>query len=102
VGFVEDFQILTAAALHDVIEDCEVQIGDIQQSYGKRIAMIVNELTHRSEQSKIEYVEQLKQATQEAKMIKLADRWDNILDLRMFKKDLFGGRPHWSISLKQE
>jgi guanosine-3',5'-bis(diphosphate) 3'-pyrophosphohydrolase len=93
VGLIDDFSVLAAAALHDVVEDCEVSVDEITTRYGERVALFVGEVTRRSGQNGREYVAQLAGASREGKTIKLADRWDNVLDLKTFRKPTFGDRP---------
>jgi hypothetical protein len=93
VGLIDDFEVLAAAALHDVVEDCEVSLDEIRTRYGERVGVVVGEVTRGADQDRKEYIAQLAGASREGRTIKLADRWDNVLDLRMFKKALFGNRP---------
>jgi len=93
VGLIDDFEILTAAALHDVVEDCEVKLDDIRSAYGERVAIVVGEVTRGADQIRSEYIAQLLGASREGKTVKLADRLDNVIDLKNFKKAIFGGRP---------
>jgi (p)ppGpp synthase/HD superfamily hydrolase len=90
IGQVEDYEVLTAAALHDVVEDCEVSIEYIASTFGSRIGLLVGELSRAPEQTDDEYVKQLRNATRDSKAIKLSDRWDNIVDLLTFRKERFG------------
>lgn len=93
VGLVGEYDVLAAAALHDVVEDCEVTIDYLKSTFGDRISAIVGELTRTPGQPRDEYIAQFNHASNEAKSIKLADRWDNVLDLSMFNKDIFGNVP---------
>lgn len=90
VGLIDDYEVLSAAVLHDVVEDCEVTLAHISKTFGPRVAHIVDELSKKPGQSSDEYLQQLKNATREAKTVKLADRWDNVEDLLTFKKERFG------------
>jgi hypothetical protein len=91
VGLVHDPDTLAAAALHDVVEDCGVSVSDLADRFGSRVAAVVGELTHAVTQSAADYAMQLKGGSTEARAIKLADRWDNLDDLRTFKSAVFGG-----------
>jgi len=90
VGQVEDYETLAAAALHDVVEDCNVPLESISETFGQTIASIVAELSKTPEQTSEEYLAQIKAAGTKAKVIKLADRWDNVVDLRTFHHERFG------------
>lgn len=85
-----DEDVLSAAALHDVVEDCNVTIDQIKSDYNQRIASIVDTITHKEGQTNGDYVTQLKNGEEEAKLIKLADRLDNIIDMVNIGKTIFG------------
>lgn len=90
VGLIDDYEILSAAVMHDVVEDCEVSLAYIETTFGKRVATIVDQLSKKAEQGAEGYLSQLKNANREAKTVKLADRWDNVEDLMSFRKERFG------------
>ena len=81
-------EIMVAAAyLHDVVEDCGVDISEIYSLFGEHIAAIVGELTtddqiegNRAERKKA-VREKIKKISWEAKLIKLVDRIDNLNEL---------------------
>ena len=83
--------ILCAALLHDVIEDCGVTKETIANEFNLGIAQLVDELTNKYSDY-LEHNEKL-QATYEhcrhlssgAIYVKLADRWDNLNDLKNWK-----------------
>ncbi|TFG06897.1 MAG: HD domain-containing protein [Promethearchaeota archaeon] len=83
VGFSEfdDEELMIAALLHDLVEDTDVNIDEVKEKFGDKIALIVNQLTIQDKDLKEEYLENLKHASRESKIIKLADRLDNLLDM---------------------
>jgi hypothetical protein len=91
---VSDYETLIAAALHDVVEDCDVEVGEIAELFGERTAELVETLTKRQEQTDSEYFDQLAGASPAAAAIKLADRWDNVWELRVKRYPDFGGKPN--------
>jgi (p)ppGpp synthase/HD superfamily hydrolase len=89
--YTTEEDILCAALLHDVIEDCfedpEVGYHILEQEFGKRVADIVLELTSSKEDiddnynSKADYlIVKMIHMTDDALIIKLADRLQNISD----------------------
>ena len=80
----DDCDMLAAALLHDTVEDTEVVIEGIQQSFGFRIASFVNELTefsipsdgNRKVRKELDR-RFLARASVQAQTIKLADLIDN-------------------------
>lgn len=84
-------EMIAAAFLHDVVEDTEVTLEEIENNFGKQVADLVDELT--DEYMKVNYPhlnrkkrkekEVARQATisTEAKTIKLADVIDNTSDI---------------------
>lgn len=87
---------VAAAWLHDVVEDCEVTLEDIELFFGYAVALIVGELTNtpktdpsmnRAVRMKMDK-ERLSKASASAKIIKLLDRIDNLNDLPLSKVDV--------------
>ena len=86
VGTTTDCEdILSAAYLHDVVEDCDVTIEEIEGKFGKRVAQMVSELTNtatykdgnRAARVAINHA-RLSNASNGAKTIKLADSLHNM------------------------
>ena len=73
---VNDEEILIAGLLHDTLEDTSATYEQIERIFGKRLADMVDEVSHpknyKGEQVK-EYYEKLKSISDGGKMIKLAD-----------------------------
>ena len=89
-----DMDIIAAAALHDVVEDTDLTAEDIEREFGPRIAGIV---CHESEDKHPEipaseswvmrkrtFLDSLKDAPYEAKVVALADKLSN---MRSMAKD---------------
>jgi (p)ppGpp synthase/HD superfamily hydrolase len=80
---IDDPHVLGAAWLHDVVEDTEVTIEDIETSIGTRIGYMVRDLTNvhlEFGNRKARYKENLRRLTfaaPESQDIKLADLIDN-------------------------
>jgi guanosine-3',5'-bis(diphosphate) 3'-pyrophosphohydrolase len=83
VAGIDDVEMLCAAVLHDTIEDSGTRRDELAEAFGDRVAQIVAELTNDSRLPKAERHEDMirRAATisQDAKIIKLADRYDNLL-----------------------
>jgi guanosine-3',5'-bis(diphosphate) 3'-pyrophosphohydrolase len=81
-----DETILAAAALHDVIEDTTLDYDDLLAGFGREVADIVAALTKdkrliEPERERL-YDAQLAAGPWQAKLIKLADVYDNYCDAR--------------------
>lgn len=78
----DETEILAAAVLHDTIEDSGTRYDELAAKFGERVARIVCELTNDSRLPKHErhedMIRRLAAASPEAKLIKLADRYDNL------------------------
>ncbi len=73
----EDVNLISAAALHDTIEDTTTTYEDLVRVFNKDIADLVNEVTHEgSKDATGYYFPRLK--TQRGIMLKLADRLSNV------------------------
>lgn len=83
---INNEDILCAGWLHDTIEDTNTDYDDISKKFGRKVADIVSSLTkdnrlEKNEQEK-RYLVQLKNASWEAKAVKLGDIIANIADLK--------------------
>ncbi len=86
--------MVAAAWLHDVVEDCGVTHEEVHDSFGYDIYFMVYQLTNPSKGSKESRAdrkkmdrEHLKRASWSAKIIKMEDRIDNLLDMSKAKED---------------
>lgn len=81
-------EMVTAAWLHDVVEDTVATVGHVKELFGDKVASLVKELTTpptnpalcRTERKTMDR-KYLKDISKEAKIIKLCDRIDNLTDL---------------------
>lgn len=82
---VTDKDVLCAAWLHDIIEDTDVTFDQINERFGREVAVIVLSLSKDQnilkKDSEIQYISQLKDASFQAKIIKLCDISANLKDL---------------------
>lgn len=80
----DDPVALAAALLHDTIEDTPADYDQIEEAMGNHVADIVAALTKNmalpEAQREIEYDERLGKADWRARLIKLADVLDNLID----------------------
>lgn len=83
-GVLEEPEALAAAWLHDVVEDTDVELSEIELHFGEQVALLVDQLTtgpHPPSMSRAQRKQkdrqQLGAACQIAKTIKLADIIDN-------------------------
>lgn len=90
---VDDEVALAAALLHDVIEDTTADYDDLAQAFGADVADVVAALTKDMRRSRdareAEYDANLARAPWQARVVKLADVYDNVsdcLDVRMRRK----------------
>jgi len=81
---IEDRDVLSAALLHDVVEDTTATLDDIRGSFGSRVAQLVSEVTDVSKPSdgnrrtrKAMDRDHLAKASPEGQSIKLADLISN-------------------------
>jgi len=82
---ISDIDILVGAVLHDTVEDTETTLDEIEDVFGSKMRLIVDEVSDDKNKSK----EERKQAqidkspfvSYEAKIVKLADKLYNLRDL---------------------
>jgi (p)ppGpp synthase/HD superfamily hydrolase len=79
-----DEEVIAAALLHDTIEDTATDYDDVKEFFGVRVADMVSALTKDMRlpdaKRESEYDRQLAEGPWEARLIKLADVYDNITD----------------------
>jgi guanosine-3',5'-bis(diphosphate) 3'-pyrophosphohydrolase len=86
---VTDPDILQAAVLHDVVEDTQCTIADVRREFGGRVAEMVDWVTKPDPAegvdrtaAKAAYLTRLRDAPDDAVLVKLADRVSNVQTLR--------------------
>jgi GTP diphosphokinase / guanosine-3',5'-bis(diphosphate) 3'-diphosphatase len=85
VAGVEDPEVLMAAVLHDTVEDTGVTEAEIARDFGPRVASLVAECTDdkslpQAERKRLQ-VEHASHKTNDARLIKLADKITNVSDI---------------------
>lgn len=76
---------ILAALLHDTLEDTDVEPDALADRFGPNVLAVVQELTQDKSLAKPERRQQMlehsKTYSVEAKVVKLADRWDNMSEM---------------------
>jgi guanosine-3',5'-bis(diphosphate) 3'-pyrophosphohydrolase len=84
-GRVTDPVVLAAAALHDVLEDCEVGFVELEAQFGSAVALVVAEVTDPGHLDKAgrraAQVAGAAALSVHARLVKLADKTVNLHDL---------------------
>jgi (p)ppGpp synthase/HD superfamily hydrolase len=87
---ITDEEILAASLLHDVVEETDLTLPEIADEFGRRVARLVGEVTREetdrtglSDEEVWQYrtqalVDEIDRMSDEAKLIKLADRASNL------------------------
>jgi hypothetical protein len=68
---------LVAAALHDVVEDTDTTVEEIEQLFGDEVASLVDSMSRREGEGYVEYVERCVAGGPSAIKLKQADLTDN-------------------------
>jgi len=100
IGGVRDVTLLIASILHDTIEDTPTLPDEIKTEFGEDILALVLQVTDdKSLPEQVRKQQQIESAphkTQNAKLLKLADKICNV-------RDLIYSPPHgWSLGRKRE
>lgn len=81
-GMTSDPEVISAALLHDVLEDTEVTYEELREQFGERVAALVKaeseDKTKTWRERKSSTIERLKTATREEKLICLGDKLSNL------------------------
>jgi guanosine-3',5'-bis(diphosphate) 3'-pyrophosphohydrolase len=84
-GGVADIEVICAALLHDTVEDTATTPEELEKAFGRRIAQIVAEVTDDTSLPKAErkrlQIEHAASISDEAKLVKLADKICNLRDV---------------------
>ena len=65
--------VQAAAVLHDVVEDCDVTVEELQKEFPQEVVTLVEAMTRGKEERYFDYIERVKHSGKEAVAIKLAD-----------------------------
>jgi guanosine-3',5'-bis(diphosphate) 3'-pyrophosphohydrolase len=88
---VDDPQVLTAALLHDTIEDTTTDFDEIEERFGPEVASWVCALSKdkrlQDDEREKAYIETLAGSPWQVKVCKLADVFDNLMDSTHFKPE---------------
>ena len=81
-------QEAVAAILHDVVEDCDVTLNDLESEFDSEVSVLVGAVTeqldrdnHSWQERKIDYLEQLDRASDSAWLIAMCDKFHNLSSL---------------------
>lgn len=76
--------VICAALLHDVIEDCSITLRELRNNFNDRIAQMVKTLSvdPRLENAKAVYYQGIVHADEDVRLLKLCDRLDNLRSMR--------------------
>ena len=100
VGEVRDVDCIVAAILHDTIEDTATTPDELEELFGARVRMLVEEVTDdkglpKAERKRLQ-IEHAPSLSEGAKQIKLADKIANIFDVA------YAAAPDWSLERRRE
>ena len=100
IGGVDDKEILSAALLHDTMEDTDTTADEIEREFGARVRSIVEELTDNkllsySERKQLQ-IDHAPKLSKDATLVKIADKISNITDV------INESPPEWDINRCKE
>jgi guanosine-3',5'-bis(diphosphate) 3'-pyrophosphohydrolase len=85
IGKVIDPEVLSAAILHDTLEDTDTTPEELEAAFGNRICRLVQEVTDDKKLPKAKrkelQIEHASQLSPDAVLIKLGDKISNVLDV---------------------
>jgi len=85
IGGVDDLEVLSAAILHDTVEDTKATLHDIELAFGLRIARIVEEVTDdkslKKKERKQAQIDHAGHISREGALVKVADKIANVRDV---------------------
>ena len=85
IGSIEDPEILSAALLHDTLEDTDTSAHELDKNFGSRVRIIVEELTDNDmltfSQSKQMQIDNAPHLSKNATLVRIADKISNVSDV---------------------
>ena len=85
IGGIEDPEILSAALLHDTIEDTDTSAHELDEIFGSRVRIIVEELTDNDmltfSQRKQMQIDNAPYLSKDATLVRIADKISNVSDV---------------------
>jgi len=100
IGGVDDPEILSAALLHDTIEDTNTTPEELEAEFGSKIRSLVEEVTDYKSLPKVErkkgQIEHASKLSTEAAFIKLGDKICNVRDVT------YSPPSHWDIDRRKK
>ena len=85
IGNVEDPEVLSAALLHDTLEDTKTTPEELIDNFGERVCSLVQEVTDDITLPKLErkqrQIDHAKEISEGAALIKLGDKISNVTDI---------------------
>jgi len=85
IGSIEDPEILSAALLHDTLEDTDTSAHELDKNFGSRVRIIVEELTDNDmltfSQCKQMQIENAPYLSKNATLVRIADKISNVSDV---------------------
>ncbi|MDH5392468.1 MAG: HD domain-containing protein [Gammaproteobacteria bacterium] len=97
---IVDIETICGALLHDTVEDTDTTQGELENEFGIIISDIVMEVTDdkllAKAERKLQQIEHAAQASDKAKLVKLADKISNLRDI------VINPPPSWSLERKQQ
>ena len=83
---IDDPRVLTAAVLHDTLEDTTTDYDDLREQFGDEVASWVaalsKDMRRPEDEREKEYTAELARSSWQVQICKLADVFDNLLDSR--------------------
>jgi guanosine-3',5'-bis(diphosphate) 3'-pyrophosphohydrolase len=100
VGRVTDLVTLTAAVLHDTVEDTQTTFEELEREFGAEVRAVVAEVTDdktlpKAERKRLQVL-RAPDASRRAKIVKLADKIMNVGDIT------HDPPPDWSVERRRE
>ena len=85
IGSIEDLEILSAALLHDTLEDTDTSAHELEKIFGSRVRIIVEELTDNDmltfSQRKQMQIDNAPYLSKNATLVRIADKISNVSDV---------------------
>lgn len=96
---VHDFAVITAALLHDTVEDTDTTFAELTEKFGAEVSDLVAEVTDDKslpqKERKQQQIDHAPHLSPKAKLVKLADKISNL-------RDVSSTPPDWTMERKRD
>ncbi|MFH1399381.1 MAG: methylated-DNA--[protein]-cysteine S-methyltransferase [Candidatus Woesearchaeota archaeon] len=83
---IQDPDLISAALLHDIIEDTNIGLKTLEHKFGRKVSALVKTLTRRPNQTKLQKFKETLKQPKKIRLLKAVDWLDNLTETKLVRK----------------